>query len=246
MPISFLPDLPMNIIAIALGVVFFAAIVQSTTGMGFGQVAAPLLLLIHPDFVPVPILFMGMSVAALNSVGRRKDIVWKELGVAVSARLIGAVLAGFIMTIMVGTREFSLLFAALILLAVGLSLGKYKFRPTAKTLIIAGGASGFMGTITSVGAPPMGIAYQHNPAPETRATLNAFFAMGAFASLVVLGGFNLLHWYQLGLAFILAPALIMGTWVSKYLTSFVDKRFRTFILLICVCSACAVIWDALT
>lgn len=213
--------------------------------MGFGQVAGPLLLLINPDFVPVPILIMGMVVATINAIKGRRQIVAGQLGYALCGRIAGAVAAAWVMVTLVEQDTFPLVFAGLILLAVGISLGTWKILPTGKALLFAGTASGFMGTITSVGAPPMGIVYQHSPGPTVRATLNAFFSLGTIASLSALGWFGLLHMDQLMFAAVLAPALVMGTWVSKYLTDFVDKRFRKLVLGVCMISALLVIWDAL-
>ncbi|MBT3359757.1 MAG: sulfite exporter TauE/SafE family protein [Rhodospirillales bacterium] len=231
--------------ALAFGVVFVAAIVQSTVGMGFGQVAAPLLLLIHTDFVPVPILIMGMAVAVLSSLRGWREVAVGDLGVALFGRMVGAVAAGLVLFYVASNAAFSLLFATLILLAIGLSLGKWKVSPSPKMLLLAGSASGFMGTITSVGAPPMGIVYQHSPGPKVRATLNAFFALGTVISLSALGWFGQLRLDHVMLAIVLTPALLAGTWISKYLTSFVDRRFRKLVLGISAASALAVIWKAL-
>lgn len=239
------PEITPGVYAMALTIVFFAAIVQSSIGMGFGQVAGPLLLLINADFVPVPILMMGMLVATMNAIKGRKQVVLRELGFALSGRVVGSVAAGWLMAFLAGKDAFPLLFAGLILLAVGLSLGKWRLLPNGKTLLLAGTASGFMGTITSVGAPPMGIVYQHSPGPMVRATLNAFFAFGTVASLLALGWFDLLRLDHLMFAIALTPALLLGTWFAKHLTSFVDKRFRKLVLGLCIVSSLAIIWDAL-
>lgn len=239
------PEIAPLAYALALAIVFCAAIVQSALGMGFGQVAAPLLLLVNVDFVPVPIIIMGMVVASVNALKGRADIVVSELGFALGGRISGAIAAGFVMVLLVDQTSFSLLFAALILVAVGLSLGKWHVLPSPKMLLLAGTASGFLGTITSVGAPPMGIVYQNSPGPHVRATLNAFFALGTVASLLSLGWFGLLRSDHLMLAIALAPALLAGIWISKYLTAFVDRRFRMLVLLICVISSLSIVWNAL-
>jgi uncharacterized protein len=239
------PEISLGVYAMALSVVFFAAIVQSSMGMGFGQVAGPLLLLINADFVPVPIIMMGMLVATMNAIKGRKQVVIGELGFSLAGRIAGSIAAGWLIVLMTDKDTFSLLFAGLILLAVALSLGKWRLHPNPKTLIVAGTASGFMGTITSVGAPPMGIVYQHSPGPMVRATLNAFFALGTVASLCALGWFGLLRQDHLMFAIALTPALLFGIWISKYLTSFVDRRFRKLVLGVCIVSSLAVIWDAL-
>ncbi len=213
--------------------------------MGFGQIAGPLLLLINHDFVPVPILIMGMVVATINAIKGRREIVTAQLSFALCGRIAGAITAAWAMAFIIDQEIFSLVFAGLILLAVGISFGKWKILPTGKALLFAGAASGFMGTITSVGAPPMGIVYQHSPGPTVRATLNAFFSLGTVASLSALGWFGLLRLDHLIFAAMLTPALIMGTWVSKYLMAYVDKRFRKLVLGICIVSSLVVIWDAL-
>lgn len=240
-----IPDITASAYVLALGVVFLASIVQSTTGMGFGQVAAPLLLLIHADFVPVPILVMGMTVAGIGAAKGHRDVAVGEMGLALSGRIVGSIVAALVLFHIAGQAAFSLLFAGLIILAVVLSLGRWRVVPSGKMLVLAGTASGFMGTITSVGAPPMGIVYQHSPGPKVRATLNAFFALGTVASLAALGWFGLLRWDHLVLAIALAPALVAGSWISKYLTSFIDRRFRKLVLGVCIISALAIIWDTL-
>ncbi len=118
------PDLQPGLYAMAFAVVFLAAIIQSSTGMGFGQVAGPLLLLINADFVPVPIIIMGMVVATLNAIKGHRQVVLKELGVALSGRIIGSIVAAWLLFHIANTESFSLVFAGLILLTIALGFGK--------------------------------------------------------------------------------------------------------------------------
>jgi len=230
---------------IAMAAVFFAAIVQSTVGMGFGQVAAPVLLLIDPAFVPSAVIIMGGAVAVAGAVRGRHDVAGREIGLALTGHVLGAICAGHVLIMAADPAAFSLVFAGLLLLAVGLSLTTWQVQLSPRNLLAAGTVSGFMGTITSVGAPPMGIVYQNAPGPHVRATLNAFFAVGTVISLAALA----LHgWLGLGdviLALTLAPALAAGAWVSRYLTDFVDRRFRPLVLIVCTASALAIIVKAL-
>ena len=99
MPFPSFPEIAPSAYAASLGVVFIAAIVQSAIGMGFGQVAGPLLLLIDTDFVPVPILIMGMAVATLSSVKGRQEVALGDLGLALGGRIIGSVIAGLVLGI---------------------------------------------------------------------------------------------------------------------------------------------------
>ncbi len=241
-----LPQLGLGIYALAALVIFFAAIVQSSFGMGFGQVAAPFLLLIDPTLVPVPILFMGMTVACLSAYRGRNDIVYKELGIALSGRMIGIFCAAEVMVIVLASPDFALVFAGLILFAVGISLVTKKFTPTPAALFVAGGLSGFMGSITSVGAPPLGLVYQSRAAAGVRATLNAFFGIGTILTLCVLGFYGLVKSEHVMLAIVLFPSLLLGTWSARFLFTYIDQQFRPLVLGICTTSALVIVYKALS
>ncbi len=245
MPEFSLPPYGLAVYALAAFVIFVAAVVQSSFGMGFGQVAAPFLLLIDPTLVPVPILMMGMLVACLSAYRGRRDIVYGELTVALGGRLIGIFLAAEVMVLVAASTHFNLLFAALILLAVGLSLVTKKFNPTPARIFVAGSLSGFMGTITSVGAPPMGLVYQSRAAAGVRATLNAFFGAGTVLTLVVLGFYGLVETKHFVVAVMLFPSLLLGTWAARFLFAYIDQQFRPLVLAICTLSALVILYKAL-
>lgn len=244
MPELSLPQFGIGIYLLAAFIIFVAAVVQSTFGMGFGQVAAPFLLLIDPTLVPVPILFMGMMVACLSAYRGRRDIVYRELGIALVGRVVGIVLAAEVMVLIVASSHFSMVFAGLILFAVAISLVTKKFNPTPGALIIAGGLSGFMGTITSVGAPPMGLVYQSRAAESVRATLNAFFGAGTIIALCVLGLYGLIEPVHIVLAVTLFPSLLLGTWAARFVFQYTDKQFRPLVLGICTTSALVILYKA--
>jgi uncharacterized membrane protein YfcA len=222
-------------------IVFLAAVVQTGAGMGFGQVAAPCLLLLDARFVPAPIMVMALVVGTVGALRDRAEIAPDELGVALCGRVIGALAAAQILMLIPSRDGFSLLFAGLILAAVALSLARWRVRPTRRSLLVAGTLSGLMGTVTTIGAPPMGIVYQHAPGARTRGTLNAFFALGALVSLgaLAIGGF--FTGRDLVLAAILSPGFVAGTWAGRQVTRFVDRRFRPLVLAISICSAILIV-----
>ena len=55
-----------------------------------------------------------------------------------------------------------------------------------RTLMAAGGLSGFMATTVAVGGPPNALAFHDLPGPVLRATLSVYFLAGTTISLVVL------------------------------------------------------------
>ena len=231
--------------ALAALIIFIAAVIQSAFGMGFGQVAAPFLLLIDPSLVPITILFMGMAVATLSAYRGRHDIIFKELFTALTGRIIGIFIGAEVMVIIIASPKFLIVFASIILFAVGISLITKRFDPSTISLVIAGALSGFMGTITSVGAPPMGLVYQNRTGPNVRATLNAFFAIGTVFALIVLGFYGLVEQQHFFLAATLFPSLILGTWAARYVFHYVDNKFRPLVLTICSLSAVVILYKAL-
>ena len=107
-----------------------------------------------------------------------------ELGLAFTGRIAGTAAGAVIVALPLSV--FGSLFALMILAAIALSMTRWRLLPTPRNLLAAGLASGFMGTITSVGAPPMALVYQNMPGPKVRATMGAFLMLGAAFSLVTL------------------------------------------------------------
>ncbi len=166
-----------GVLAVVLGIVFFAGIVQSGLGMGFGLTAAPLVALLDPELVPAPVLILGFFSSAWVALRHRAEIVWPEVGLASLGRLIGV---GLSMVLLIGfSRDaFTIAFAVLVILAVAMSLAGLRIPFTPGTLVGVSVLSGVMGTITSVGAPPLALIYQGRAPGPSRATLAAFFAIG--------------------------------------------------------------------
>jgi uncharacterized membrane protein YfcA len=113
-------------------------------------------------------------------------------------------------------------------------------------LVIAGATSGFTGTATGVGGPPMAITYQNSDPLAARATLALFFGVGAVMSLVGLTLSGEVGARQWQLALLLLPGVIVGfagsNWLSGHLHG---DRPRRFILALCAASAIALIVEEL-
>ncbi len=240
-----LVDLDLSVWLMVSAIVFGAAIVQGALGMGFGQFSASLLILVAPSFVPATVIVMGMLVSSMGAIQGYRLVNVREMSIALTGRIIGGVMAGQVMYILIDSDAWSLLFAGMILLAVLLSVVTWKVLPTATSLITAGTLSGFMGTITSIGAPPIGIVYQNVPGAAARATMNAFFAFGTVASFITLWAYGIAGWSDIARAISMTPAFVAGYFCAQLLTNFIDRRFRILILAICVMSAISVITKTL-
>ena len=75
--------------------------------------------------------------------------------------------------------------------------------------------TGTMGTITSVGAPPLALVYQGRDPLASRATLAAFFALGCAVSLIGLFAAGIAGSRDLHLALAMAPPMVFGMWFAQ-------------------------------
>jgi len=211
-------------------IVLIGAIVQGSTSMGFAITVAPILMLIKPEFVPVAVLMSGFTLSLYLMLRERKSIIIKGLGYSVIGRIFGAIIAALIMVIITQTY-FALVFGFLIILAVFLSLYKGRWEITQPKLFIAGFLSGIMGTLASIGSPPMGLLYQHQEAKVIRGTLSAYFTLGTLISIVTLSWVGKVTLVEFKLYLIMLPAFTLGFWLSKYITKFLDKGYTRWAIL---------------
>ncbi len=225
--------------------VFIGSAVQGAAGFGLGLIAAPVLLLLDPHWVPGPLMAAGVALTALVAYHEREHIDWLGLRFAFIGRTIGTIAAAIVLT-MVSARAFNLIFAGLVLLAVALSMLGVKASPTRGHATSAGLLSGFMGTISSIGGPPLALLYQREGGPRLRATLAALFVTGAaisIAALAVIGRYGVV---ELWLTAFLVPATILGYVAASGLQGVVDRAgVRPLVLALSAASAAAVLFRTL-
>lgn len=213
------------------------AFIQGTSGIGFAMFAAPIVALVRPELVPAPMIVIGGSVSLLAAVREARDIDWRGAAIAVAGRVPGAIVAGLIIGL-APRSTFAIVFALLILAAVGLSLTGWRVRATPVFLAVAGFGSGLMGTITSVGAPPMGIVFQNAAPARLRATVGAFLGVGAVVSLAVLAWVGRFGWHEFELGLVLLAPMALGFWISTRLMRRVEaSAVRRIVLVVSAVSA---------
>lgn len=228
-------------IALAFVIVLVAAVVQTTSGIGFGMVAAPLLILINPKLVPGPVLLLSLLVSLLAAIREWHSIDFRGLFVSLGGRIPGTILAGLTLSL-IPVSLFGLIFGVLVLLAVILSVVAGKITPTPKVLFPAGFVSGYMGTITSIGAPPMAMAYQHGSAAEIRSTMSIYFVIGAGFSIATLAWFGRFGRDEIIASIVFLPALFLGFWASNFaVRRLARKRVRQLLLSLCAVASIVLI-----
>jgi len=210
--------------------IFAGSLLQASTGLGLGMVAAPVLLLIDPDLVPGPLLMLALVISVMVATREWRSIDRKGLSFALSGRVAGTLLAGLTISL-IPLSIYSLLFGLLVLCAVVLSATGWRVMPTPRNLLAAGVASGYMGTLTSIGAPPLALAYQHGTASAIRATMAAYFVIGSALSILMLAAVGKFAGEQLLASITFIPALVAGFWLSGRLVKRMNGRMTRYAVL---------------
>ncbi|MFW6123993.1 MAG: sulfite exporter TauE/SafE family protein [Acidobacteriota bacterium] len=236
-------DFPLTFIEslLAFFIATGGALLQGSIGFGLGLIGVPLLVMLNPIFVPGPVLLSALSLTTLMAHRERHTIRAKEIKWAVAGRIIGAVLGSFLLTI-IPKKNVSILFGAMILLAVIISISGIKLKLKPVNLLGAGTASGIMGTSSAIGGAPMALIYQHQKGPKIRGSLSTIFIFGtiiSLTSLIIINRFGLIEIYSTS---VLLPGTFLGFLLSKRLTRIIDKgMIRRAVLIASSFSAITVI-----
>jgi uncharacterized membrane protein YfcA len=214
---------PPEIVVITIAVVV-GACVQGSVGFGFGLIAAPVAALVDGRFVPGPLLFSGVILAVLVAMRERGALDWLGIRWAVAGRIPGTLLGAWAVAAL-PERGLVILFASAVLAAVALSLAGWTLQPDPPTLLGAGATSGFMGTVTSIGGPPMALVYQRHTGAQLRATLALFFLIGAAFSLFVLYVAGQFGEEELRLGLLLLPGMLAGFALSRLAARVLDRGY---------------------
>jgi uncharacterized membrane protein YfcA len=126
---------------------------------------------------------------------------------------------------LLSSESIAIVFGLLVVTAVGLSASGLHVAPGRGTLTGAGALSGFMGTLSSIGGPPIALLYQHSDGPRIRGTLSVFFVLGTGLSLVALRFIGRLGVEEFLLAACLVPGIVVGFMVSGLTRRVLDRGY---------------------
>jgi uncharacterized protein len=213
------------------------ALVQSCIGFGMALVAVPFLLMLEPRLVPIPLIMVSLLNCAWNWYRYRDEVALGSIVTALIGRVPGTVLA--IATFKFATeKQISLLCAILVLIAVGISLRSGSIAIGKYSSFSAGAASGFMGTVSGIGGPPMALLYQNETADRARGTMGAFFTLGCIISLLGHLFAGTLHQDHFVDALAILPATFVGTYLARYIAPHVGgPGFKKIVLATCTAAA---------
>lgn len=224
----------LGVVALCIAV---GGLLQGSVGFGFGAFAAPLLAIVDTRLVPGPILVTALAITMLVAWRERQGLHLSQVGWAVVGRVPGTVI-GAVAVALLPSRGLVIALALTVLFAVVVSLGSLRVRRTPRSLLVAGIASGTMGTATSVGAPPMALLYQDAPGATLRGTLSGFSLLGVVGSLIALWLVGALGAFELRAGLLLVPPMLVGYALSAAVARWLDRGWsRHAVLALCAASS---------
>ncbi|MFV0575987.1 MAG: sulfite exporter TauE/SafE family protein [Vibrio sp.] len=233
-------------VLLAMGLVFLGSFVQSAIGFGLAVVAAPLLFIVSPEYIPAPVVMVALFNSLFNAYKYRNNISLGGLKMAIYGRIPGSILGG-VLLVYVSSAALSLWLGVMVLVAVLVSFLPFRLEPTPNRMAIAGLLSGFMGTSSSIGGPPMALILQHQEAASLRGNLAAFFVFSSMISLVVQFFIGYLTLDHLILTIPLLPMGWLGYVAAQMVVKYISKDWiRLFTLVICLVSSITAIMRGLS
>lgn len=211
--------------------VLVGTVIQRLSGQGLGMIAAPVVAIFAPSFLPAAVLILGLFVGLTSSAFDPKAIRWAELPAGFAGRVIGAVIAVSIASWISDPDTLALIVAMVIFTGIGLSLIGIRVPIRPATLFPAGILGGVMGTLTAVGAAPMALLYQYEPQRQSAAMQNVYFFWGMIVSIPALWLAGLMEARHFALAALLLPPAALSLWVAQRLAGRVERaRIRPWAL----------------
>ncbi len=227
--------------AFVLVTVTLGALIQGSIGFGLGFAAAPAMTLIHPEAVPATLLILSIPMVVIIALRERSSINIRGFLLITMGRIPGT-LAGVLILVVVPANLLALVLGLLILTGVTMSVIGTRFELRDRNQLVAGFASGIMGTAAAIGGPPVALVYQDRPGGELRSTLSLAFVVGVIMSLVGLAIAGKVQGWHALFALELMPGLLLGVLVSNFAAPFLDKRWlRPAVLAFAAVSSAVVI-----
>ncbi len=228
------------LIALAAAVLVGATL-QGIVGLGLGLVLAPVTGLVAPQLLPGLALWLAMLLPLLTLTRDWRSADWRGLSWALAARIPGTTIGVWLVSAL-PVRALHIVVGVVVLAAVALTVRTVRMPVTPITLLGAGFASGIIGTVSSIGGPPLALVYQHHAADTLRATLGVYFVLGAAFSIVGLSATGQLPIRNLVVAAGMAPVVLLGFLLSGPLRRHLDHgSVRVGLLTLCAASAAGLI-----
>lgn len=228
-------------VALCTTLAIIGSSIQGTLGFGLGMLTSPLLAMVDPAFVPSALMISVLPLTFGVAWRERRFIDRSGFKWALTGRFPG-VFIGLVALAQMSTDSLAYAVSGSVALAVVISLitsRRGQVVPLSwATLSGAGFASGFMGTVTSIGGPPMALVYKDGDPRVMRATIAGFFSIGAVISVVGLIASGRVGRHEAALTLVILPGVLAGLPISRWISPYLPvHRMRPLILVICSASA---------
>ena len=190
-------------------VIFLAATLQATTGVGFAMVSVPLLALIDLAWVPAPMLICNLGLS-LTIMRRSRAALVPAEGPPLVAGLILGTGAGTGLLTLYPREGLGALIGGIIVAAVLASLFVPALRLTRARLFSGATLGGASGVIAAMHGPPLILLYQREAPEKVRATMAGVFLFGCVLALASLWAAGLLGLEDLWRGLVLLPGVGVG------------------------------------
>lgn len=208
---------------IVAGTVMLASALQASIGFGIGLLAAPIVALIDPGLIPGTLIMVATLLTLMVVIREREDIDLHGTGWALVGRVPGTI-AGALLLAMLPHRALAIMLAAVVLGGVVLTSFGWIPAPRRRNVVLAGAASGVLGTATAIGGPPMALVWQRNTGARLRGTMSGFFLVGSMMSIAALAATGSIHSQTMRGFAVLVPAAIAGYLLSRPMNKFLDPQ----------------------
>lgn len=224
---------------------FLGCWLQSAVGFGMAVVAAPVIVLIRPEWVPFVLVFTALPLCLINTWNQREGLHPRVMLVPMLTRIPGTVIGTWIL-LNLNTVWLQIAVSLSVLFAVLISARSVHFEATPARLGWAGAVGGFMGTTTSIGGPPMALVMQHGNPLTVRANLSLYFSFSVLTSLACYAVAGLLDRHILLVSASFLPCPLLGFALGVRSRPWVDRgKFRYTLLVICSLAALVALGGAL-
>jgi uncharacterized membrane protein YfcA len=221
------------------------AALQGSVGLGLAVVAAPILMLFNPLWVPGPMLLAAMLLVVLIAYRDRAHIIAGDVVLATIGRTLGTVPAAYSISLLPGAI-YDLTFSVIVVAGVLLSVSGLHIARTPRNVLFSGILSGFASTLSAVGGPPMALVYQHDRGPSVRGTMSAIFILGTIISIAGLWWAGHFNQTQLLMGLSLMPGIVVGFACSRHTAAWLDRQHtRPAILTVSALSALVILIRAI-
>ena len=203
--------------------ILFASALQASIGFGMGMFAAPIVAMVEPAMIPGTLIMVATLVTLMVVVREREAIDLSGTGWALTGRVPGTV-AGALLLAALPHQALVIVLAAVVLGGVVLTSSGWVPAARRRNVVLAGAASGLLGTATSIGGPPMALVWQRNTGAVLRSTMSSFFLVGSVISLIVLAFTSAVDVHTLKTFALLVPAAVLGYLLSRVLNRYLNPQ----------------------